>query len=502
MEDHLTRVTTCCIQSKYLLTRAQLASSRVLARFSERSEDPSLANLNQKQVLILLDRFICCVVAGEDLLSLCAEEDWKKAALSLFLPASCGSVCSKFALVIRDLDCVSAMLLNLLDTPAAQHSTGTKEKTKTTWNLKRISQLCLKPAAQECQTESDTIEAKSLRVDLNLHARDWENVLSKLESGPSHQSSELETYEPLLRKRLQGDTFSSRPGLIPDCFWIPGEPQYVILDVVGTGSSKTVLKCMLLGQLVAIAVYKGEYAKIDLEAEAGILARVQHPNVVNFVGCAYMAKEQKGYLVTELMEQDLQQLIKKSLRGDGEMPFSLSVSMDIILQIVEAMIHMRKCRVLHRDLKPQNCIVSMKKSRVEQILGDVYYVVKLIDFGTAKLHGPEPSICHTRKQGSTAYMAPEVHAMKDDCHYTWSADVYSFGMTCYEIISGKYPFEGICDGRDLVNRICSGKRPVFLESCPVFWKQLIEKCWHRNPKKRPSFNSIRKEILECYHKPV
>jgi serine/threonine protein kinase len=69
----------------------------------------------------------------------------------------------------------------------------------------------------------------------------------------------------------------------------------------------------------------------------------------------------------------------------------------------------------------------------------MYYTVKLIDFGTSKLRGTEDSYFHT-KTGTTSYMAPELSAKKP---YTWSADVWSFGMTCYKIFTGKDPFEQV-----------------------------------------------------------
>jgi serine/threonine protein kinase len=192
-----------------------------------------------------------------------------------------------------------------------------------------------------------------------------------------------------------------------------------------------------LGEMVAVALSQG-YPKQQLITEAGLLARVQHPNVVELLGCAFkedVGEKSRSFLVTELMEQDLESLIRQQLRrNDGSEtyqgpPFALAVAVDIALQIVEAMVHVRECKVIHRDLKPGNCLVS-PKFRQDSLLGlddvPMYYTVKLIDFGTSKLRGPENSYFLT-KTGTTIYMAPELSAKMP---YTWSADVWSFGMTC------------------------------------------------------------------------
>lgn len=178
------------------------------------------------------------------------------------------------------------------------------------------------------------------------------------------------------------------------------------------------------------------------------------------------------------------------------MPFLESVARDIILQIVEAMIHVHKCRVLHRDLKPKHCLISAKKRIREEEGAEKYYVVKLEDFGSAKVRGPDAYTCHSRKHGTTAYMAPEVHAKKEDCTYKWPADVYSFGMTIYEILTGECPFGGIRSA-EVVEKVCRGERPSFPDYIPIFWKVLIEACWHHDPEHRPSFELIREGIMKC-----
>ena len=199
---------------------------------------------------------------------------------------------------------------------------------------------------------------------------------------------------------------------------------------------------------MAVSVFR-DVSEDAVRDEASLLARVQHPNVVEFLGYGYKDDDHRPevVLVTELMDQDLDSLILSKLKshGSGESssrrpPFEFLVAVDIALQIVEAMIHLHECGVMHRDLKPGNCMTRPKFRKSSSTLRGFegildYYTVKLIDFGTSKLRG-EDSYFHSGRRGTTSYMAPEVWAGKGS-GYTWSADVYSFGVTCYEIFTGR-----------------------------------------------------------------
>lgn len=108
------------------------------------------------------------------------------------------------------------------------------------------------------------------------------------------------------------------------------------------------------------------------EAEPGLLARVQHPNVVELIGYAYKddVLDPGGFLVTEFIEQDLDSLIKQQwpeTTSEGR-PFALLVAVDVVTQVVEAMIHLKECRAFHRDWKPK------KLSRQSQTHDRLYVV--------------------------------------------------------------------------------------------------------------------------------
>lgn len=165
------------------------------------------------------------------------------------------------------------------------------------------------------------------------------------------------------------------------------------------------------------------------------------------------------------------------------------------------MIHVHECGVIYRDLKADNCLANRKFDGS----GLLVAVVKLTDFGTSELQSPEMG-CHfnTPNKGSRRWMAPELYRWPGDevKLYTWSVDVYSFGMTCYEVVTGEVPF-----GRSLFSRwfgeaVCSkGLRPTIPGNCPDELRELMTKCWAHSPEDRPTFKEIREMLWrsKLYH---
>jgi hypothetical protein len=387
---------------------------------------------------VYLVKFICstlirCMLEGEASLLFCSEKDnYTKAAFALSSPRPPSRMTfSRFGLVLRELD----WTVDFIRCIGQQYVDG-----------KRLSFDDWKWCAKSCRpvliqdvlvTDEETLEA-----DGRQQAQDQEAFLNAVNSKPHSSSSAFNLdnrgkLEAIWSQRLAITSLLSEPDSLADCFWIDNPDSFEYVDHLSNGAFKVVDKRKWLGEMVAVALSQG-YPKQQLITEAGLLARVQHPNVVELLGCAFkedVGEKSRSFLVTELMEQDLESLIRQQLRrNDGSEtyqgpPFALAVAVDIALQIVEAMVHVRECKVIHRDLKPGNCLVS-PEFRQDSLLGlddvPMYYTVKLIDFGTSKLRGPENSYFLT-KTGTTIYMAPELSAKMP---YTWSADVWSFGMTC------------------------------------------------------------------------
>jgi serine/threonine protein kinase len=123
--------------------------------------------------------------------------------------------------------------------------------------------------------------------------------------------------------------------------------------------------------------------------------------------------------------------------------------------------------------------------------------VKIADFGMAKLQGQNNMpYFMTVDVGATLWRAPEVFKVGTYQKYSYPADVWSYGITCFEILSGEVPFEGVTCSQ-IRKKILSGVRPELPPSCPGVLKLLLKKCWSFSPCERPTFSRIHK-ILKLY----
>src|SRR3989442_15992990 len=93
--------------------------------------------------------------------------------------------------------------------------------------------------------------------------------------------------------------------------------------------------------------------------------------------------------------------------------------------------------------------------------------------------------------GIISYMAPEILRGKK---YTTSSDIYSFGMIMWELMTGRRPFWDETHDIDLIIEICDGLRPPIVTTAPDGYIELMQECWHPDPKKRPTANDIIERI--------
>ncbi|GMI27431.1 hypothetical protein TeGR_g679, partial [Tetraparma gracilis] len=147
-----------------------------------------------------------------------------------------------------------------------------------------------------------------------------------------------------------------------------------------------------------------------------------------------------------------------------------------------AYLYSRDPPVQHQDFKPANLLVMDDWS------------VKISDFGLSKSDITLSSTTMTQAGGANGgtlvYMAPEVH---DEEPFTEKCDVYSYGVSLWEISTGKVPFEGLKMSQ-LIRKVCDkGERPS-TDGFDEGMKKLVEKCWARDPDERPNFEEI-KEVL-------
>lgn len=244
-----------------------------------------------------------------------------------------------------------------------------------------------------------------------------------------------------------------------------------------------VLKTTWLGDTYVRKVFHGQGMKESFEAEATIVAGLFHPNLLPTV--CVCVDSQGCSLVMELMDGDLYTFLR-----DRTSPVPLLVAVDIMLQIAEAMAFMHEQRVVHMDLKSPNILI--RPAAIEELAKEGYVIAKVADFGQSKskLRSSTQSP-HDVNVGTTRWMAPEL--FKPHVPGSWrkpfKVDMYSFGITCYELMSRNQPFHDI-PNKEVKKLVCSGVRPTLPETTPLPLTSLIKQCWDGDARKRPSFPII------------
>lgn len=202
--------------------------------------------------------------------------------------------------------------------------------------------------------------------------------------------------------------------------------RYEILEKIGSGGMSVVYKakCHTLNRLVAIKVLKEEFAsdenfvsKFKMEAQAA--ARLSHPNIVNVYDV--VDEENLHYIVMELIEGiTLKSYIEKKELLDSK------EAIGIAIQVAQGIAAAHEQHIIHRDIKPQNMIISKDGK------------VKVADFGIARAVSSQ-TVNSSAAVGSVHYISPE-QARGGYCDER--SDIYSFGITLYEMVAGRVPFEG------------------------------------------------------------
>ncbi len=265
---------------------------------------------------------------------------------------------------------------------------------------------------------------------------------------------------------------------------------------IGKGGSATVHKVTWLGKDFAEKCFHGPENQ-DIREEASLLAGLSHPNILPLF--CYATRDHSCSLIMELMDEDLHQLMERLVNNESQdAPFELLEAVDIMLQVAEGMNYLHQNRVVHRDLKSMNILVKYNEH-------DKHVYAKVADFGLSKIKESSCTYSNlTMDLGTTRWMAPELFGDSEDhnvgpssssesLQYHFKVDVYSFGMVCYEILTGYVPFFNF-KLMDLRKRIKDGLRPNMPEQCPEQLSTLVQACYHPDPKARPSFLEICVEL--------
>ena len=224
-----------------------------------------------------------------------------------------------------------------------------------------------------------------------------------------------------------------------------------------------------------------EYDKKMINREIGILIRLQHPTLIRFIGYSlkdFLGQDNVVIVLEYARNGSLHNVLKENRKRNTNKMYDNTTRQKILIGISYAMMYLHRNHVIHRDLKPANVVL------------DEYYHPHLTDFGTSKFSRPGHTLEQTRQHGSLLYMAPEVLADKD---YDGKADVYSFAILMFEVVTEKLPYPQLINANDFefAKQIIENKiRPKFTDPVKESIKELIEQCWSEDPKERPTFEEI------------
>ncbi|MDD6628399.1 MAG: Stk1 family PASTA domain-containing Ser/Thr kinase [Lachnospiraceae bacterium] len=245
--------------------------------------------------------------------------------------------------------------------------------------------------------------------------------------------------------------------------------RYEILEKIGTGGMSDVYKAKdhKLNRFVAVKVLKQEFSenanfvsKFRIEAQAA--AGLMHPNIVN----VYDVGEEGGiyYIVMELVEGiTLKKYIEKKARLSVKEAISIAIQVSMGIQAAH------NNHIIHRDIKPQNIIISKEGK------------VKVTDFGIAK--AATSNTITSNVMGSVHYTSPE---QARGGYSDEKSDIYSLGVTMFEMLTGRVPFNGETTVAIAIKHIQEELPPPreFVPEIPVSVEQIVCKCCQKSPDRR------------------
>lgn len=326
------------------------------------------------------------------------------------------------------------------------------------------------------------------RMDTAWREDRWtllEMINQKRSSEPGASTKQELRIVDLLFKNLHGSE-PSKGQLFPSSII---SKNYQVRRRLGSGSQYKEVQWM--GESFAVRHFFG-----DIEAlvpEISHLSSLTHPNIMHFL-CAFSDEENKEcFLVMELMNKDLSSFIKEVCGPRKKVPFSLPVAVDIMLQIARGMEYLHSCNIYHGDLNPSNVLVRTRNSYSEG-----YLPIKVTGFGLSSVKN-NSSRTSSNQTATNPFIwhAPEVlfeqEQLESFCEskYTEKADVYSFGMICFHLLTGKLPFEeGHLQGEKMSRNIRAGENLLFPFSAPKYLTNITKKCWQTDPHQRPTFSSL------------
>jgi len=256
--------------------------------------------------------------------------------------------------------------------------------------------------------------------------------------------------------------------------WEVYEKNLLYQEEIGKGAYGLVFKAKYKHKDIAVKRYVYVNQNNDpmshILREISLISQLKHKNVVQFIGASL--GENVCVLLEYCSKGDLNSFLYQS------MFMSWKAKLRFSLEIANGLKYIHSMNIYHRDLKASNILVTEKEN------------LKICDFGSAK----RMSELNTGVSGSDAnvgtinWCAPEILFLEEQ--FTTKADIYSYGMVCYEVVSkGKIPF-GSLNPLQTIRAIEEGKKPKVDFPLVKTYQTLMELCWERDQEKRPTLDTI------------
>lgn len=245
--------------------------------------------------------------------------------------------------------------------------------------------------------------------------------------------------------------------------------RYEIIGKVGAGGMSDVYKAkdLTLGRFVAIKVLKPEFSEdlnfvTKFRTEAQSAAGLEHPNIVNI----YDVGSERGmhYIVMEYVEGIT---LKTYIEKKRQLSFKEAVS--IAIQVGRGIEAAHNKGIIHRDIKPQNIIISTEGK------------VKVTDFGIAR--AASSNTISSDVMGSVHYSSPE---QARNGFVDGKSDIYSLGIVMYEMVTGRVPFDGDTTVAVAIQHLQEEMvtPSAYAPNLPISMEKIILKCTQKNPDRR------------------
>ena len=245
--------------------------------------------------------------------------------------------------------------------------------------------------------------------------------------------------------------------------------RYEILAKIGAGGMADVYKAKdhILGRVVAIKVLKPEFSEdvtfvTKFRTEAQSAAGLEHPNIVNI----YDVGSENGlhFIVMEHIEGIT---LKTYIEKKGQLSFKEAAS--IAIQVARGIESAHNKEITHRDIKPQNIIISTEGK------------VKVTDFGIARASSSQTISADV--MGSVHYASPE---QARNGYVDGRSDIYSLGIVMYEMVTGRVPFDGdtaVAVALQHLQEEMVGPK-IYAPELPISYEKIVLKCTQKNPDRR------------------